>query len=110
MVEQPVVLPTHAAVEAALMCGEPADQLRATVVTPEELGMPTLQPDLGDNDIADHPIRYVSRRSRGPRSKQSAGTRYDASTSRISPRTGIGVRRRSEGANWLQGCVRRSSR
>lgn len=56
MVEQLVVLPTRTAVEAALIRGVPGDQLRETVETLEDFGMPALPPDLGDDDIADHLI------------------------------------------------------
>ena len=56
MVEQLVVLPTRTAVEAALIRGVPGHQLRETVETLEDFGMPTLPPDLGEDDIADYVI------------------------------------------------------
>lgn len=56
MVEQLVVLPTRTAVEAALIRGVPGDQLREAVETLRDFGMPTLPPDLGEDDIADHLI------------------------------------------------------
>lgn len=56
MVEQLVVLPTRTAVEAALIRGVPGDQLRATVETLGNFGIPLLPACLGDDDIADHLI------------------------------------------------------
>ncbi|WP_188042828.1 OLD family protein [Changpingibacter yushuensis] len=55
-IEQLVVLPTRTAVEAALIRGVPGDKLRATVETLEGFGMPTLPPNLSDDDIADYLI------------------------------------------------------
>lgn len=57
MVEQLVVLPTRTAVEAALIRGVPGDQLRETVDTLQDFGMPALPTDLGDDDIADHLLK-----------------------------------------------------